>query len=168
VTCFQVQADPASFSAFGVNALDRATRAASAQACGGPLPSRMMVGLSGPPKIADREAPDALIAEHGFSMLVTVTKAGYQHRVPFDAGTSPIGVAERMRRLDIDPTDLEADRLQPRPFRPHHRSGRPAAGAGAGGLAGADPPALLAAARGRLPRSRATHRQPPALLVVCR
>jgi len=107
VTCFQVQADPASFSAFGVNALDRATRAASAQACGGPLPSRMMVGLSGPPKIADREAPDALIAEHGFSMLVTVTKAGYQHRVPFDAGTSPNGVAERMRRLDIDPTDLE-------------------------------------------------------------
>ena len=92
MTCFQVQADPASFSAFGVNALDRATRAASAQACGGPLPSRMMVGLSGPPKIADREAPDALIAEHGFSMLVTVTKAGYQHRVPFDAGTSPIGV----------------------------------------------------------------------------
>ena len=67
-----------------------------------------MVGLSGPPKITDREAPDALIAEHGFSMLVTVTKAGYQHRVPFDAGTSPNGVAERMRRLDIDPTDLEA------------------------------------------------------------
>ena len=100
---FQVQADPASLSAFGVNPLDRATRAASAQACGRPLPSRMMFGLSGPPKITDREAPDALIAEHGFSMLVTVTKAGYQHRVPFDAGTSPNGVAESMRRLDIGP-----------------------------------------------------------------
>jgi hypothetical protein len=39
--------------------------------------------------MTDREAPDALIAENGFSMLVTVTKAGYQDRVLFEAGTSP-------------------------------------------------------------------------------
>jgi 7,8-dihydropterin-6-yl-methyl-4-(beta-D-ribofuranosyl)aminobenzene 5'-phosphate synthase len=66
----------------------------------GPLrPSAVMV--SG-------EVPDALIAEHGFSVLVTVTKAGREHRFLFDAGTSPDGVAENMRRLDIDPGSIEA------------------------------------------------------------
>src|SRR4029079_19594912 len=34
-------------------------------------------------------ALDGLIAEHGFSVLVTVTKAGQEHRFLFDAGTSP-------------------------------------------------------------------------------
>ena len=53
-------------------------------------------------------APDALIAEHGFSMLVTVTKAGRAHRILFDAGTSPDGVIENMRRLDVDPSSIEA------------------------------------------------------------
>ena len=52
--------------------------------------------------------PDALIAEHGFSALVTVTKAGREHRILFDAGTSPDGVVENMRRLDIDPSSIEA------------------------------------------------------------
>jgi 7,8-dihydropterin-6-yl-methyl-4-(beta-D-ribofuranosyl)aminobenzene 5'-phosphate synthase len=51
---------------------------------------------------------DALIAEHGFSMLITVRKNGTEHRVLFDAGTSPDGVAENMRRLDIDPGSIEA------------------------------------------------------------
>jgi 7,8-dihydropterin-6-yl-methyl-4-(beta-D-ribofuranosyl)aminobenzene 5'-phosphate synthase len=54
------------------------------------------------------DAPDALIAEHGFSVLVTVTKAGREHRFLFDAGTSPDGVVENMRRLDIDPGSIEA------------------------------------------------------------
>jgi len=36
-------------------------------------------------------APDSLIAEHGFSVLVTVAKAGQEHRFLFDAGTSPDG-----------------------------------------------------------------------------
>jgi 7,8-dihydropterin-6-yl-methyl-4-(beta-D-ribofuranosyl)aminobenzene 5'-phosphate synthase len=54
------------------------------------------------------QAPDALIAEHGFSVLVTVTKAGTEHRFLFDAGTSPDGVAENMRRLSIDPASIEA------------------------------------------------------------
>jgi 7,8-dihydropterin-6-yl-methyl-4-(beta-D-ribofuranosyl)aminobenzene 5'-phosphate synthase len=53
-------------------------------------------------------APDALIAEHGFSALVTVTKAGREHRFLFDAGTSPDGMIENMRRLDIDPRSIEA------------------------------------------------------------
>ncbi len=54
------------------------------------------------------QAPDALIAEHGFSVLVTVTKAGHEHRFLFDAGTSPDGVTENMRRLGIDPSSIEA------------------------------------------------------------
>jgi 7,8-dihydropterin-6-yl-methyl-4-(beta-D-ribofuranosyl)aminobenzene 5'-phosphate synthase len=56
----------------------------------------------------DGQAPDALIAEHGFSVLVTVTKAGREHRFLFDAGTSPDGVTENMRRLDVDPGSIEA------------------------------------------------------------
>ena len=58
--------------------------------------------------MTDREVPDALIAEHGLSMLVTIAKAGQEHRVLFDTGASPGGVVENMRRLDIDPSSIEA------------------------------------------------------------
>jgi 7,8-dihydropterin-6-yl-methyl-4-(beta-D-ribofuranosyl)aminobenzene 5'-phosphate synthase len=51
---------------------------------------------------------DPLIAEHGFSMLVTVNKGGRSRRVLFDTGTSPEGVVENMRRLDVDPGSIEA------------------------------------------------------------
>lgn len=54
------------------------------------------------------QVPDALVAEHGFSVLVTITKAGRTHRLLFDAGTSPDGVVENMRRLDIEPGSIEA------------------------------------------------------------
>lgn len=50
---------------------------------------------------------DALVAEHGFSMLVTVTKGDSQHTLLFDTGTSPDGIVENMRRLDIDPGGIE-------------------------------------------------------------
>ena len=53
-------------------------------------------------------APDALLAEHGFSVLVTVTKNRSRHQILFDAGTSPDGVVENMDRLDLDPAALEA------------------------------------------------------------
>ena len=52
-------------------------------------------------------APEALVAEHGFSVLVTVTKGDRQHRILFDAGVSPDGVIDNMRRLDIDPAAIE-------------------------------------------------------------
>jgi 7,8-dihydropterin-6-yl-methyl-4-(beta-D-ribofuranosyl)aminobenzene 5'-phosphate synthase len=67
----------------------------------GTLPQRP-AGLT-----VDGETPDALIAEHGFSVLLTVTKAGREHRLLFDAGTSPDGVVDNMRRLDIDPASIE-------------------------------------------------------------
>ncbi len=92
-----------------------------------------------------QQAPDALLAEHGFSVLVDVTKGDTTHRFLFDTGTSPDGVVENMRRLQIDPRDDRGRRLQPRSFRPHHRARRPGPGARAGEHAGAHPPALLAA-----------------------
>jgi 7,8-dihydropterin-6-yl-methyl-4-(beta-D-ribofuranosyl)aminobenzene 5'-phosphate synthase len=74
-------------------------------------PARRVGFGSGPPRPAalmqDGRVPDGLVAEHGFSVLVTVTKAGSTHRFLFDAGTSPDGVAENMRRLDIDPASIE-------------------------------------------------------------
>jgi 7,8-dihydropterin-6-yl-methyl-4-(beta-D-ribofuranosyl)aminobenzene 5'-phosphate synthase len=58
--------------------------------------------------MVEGQVPDGLIAEHGFSALVTVTKDGHEHRFLFDAGVSPDGVTENMRRLDIDPYSIEA------------------------------------------------------------
>jgi 7,8-dihydropterin-6-yl-methyl-4-(beta-D-ribofuranosyl)aminobenzene 5'-phosphate synthase len=58
--------------------------------------------------MAEGWAPDSLVAEHGFAMLVTVVKSGRSHRVLFDTGTSPDGVVENMRRLDVDPSSIEA------------------------------------------------------------
>ena len=53
------------------------------------------------------DAPDALVAEHGFSVLVDVSKDGTRHTVLFDTGTSPDGVAENMRRLQVDLSGIE-------------------------------------------------------------
>jgi 7,8-dihydropterin-6-yl-methyl-4-(beta-D-ribofuranosyl)aminobenzene 5'-phosphate synthase len=67
-----------------------------------------LVGQARPsPVMAGGQVPDALLAEHGFSMLVTVRKGAATHRVLFDAGTSPDGVVENMRRLDVDPGSIE-------------------------------------------------------------
>jgi 7,8-dihydropterin-6-yl-methyl-4-(beta-D-ribofuranosyl)aminobenzene 5'-phosphate synthase len=53
------------------------------------------------------DVPDALVAEHGFSVLVDVSKDGTRHTVLFDTGTSPDGVAENMRRLHVDLSGIE-------------------------------------------------------------
>ena len=52
--------------------------------------------------------PDTLLAEHGFSVLVTVAKNDSRHQILFDAGTSPDGVIGNMDRLEIDPAGFEA------------------------------------------------------------
>jgi 7,8-dihydropterin-6-yl-methyl-4-(beta-D-ribofuranosyl)aminobenzene 5'-phosphate synthase len=70
----------------------------------GPLPGKSRTSAI----MAGGRAPDVLIAEHGFSMLVDVRKGASTRRVLFDAGTSPDGVVENMRRLDIDPGSIEA------------------------------------------------------------
>lgn len=56
----------------------------------------------------ERPSPEALLAEHGFSALITVTKAGREHNVLFDAGLTPDGLAENMRRLRLSPKEIEA------------------------------------------------------------
>jgi 7,8-dihydropterin-6-yl-methyl-4-(beta-D-ribofuranosyl)aminobenzene 5'-phosphate synthase len=50
---------------------------------------------------------DALLAEHGFSALVTVVRDGRSHRILFDAGVTQDGLVENMRRLSISPKDIE-------------------------------------------------------------
>jgi 7,8-dihydropterin-6-yl-methyl-4-(beta-D-ribofuranosyl)aminobenzene 5'-phosphate synthase len=50
---------------------------------------------------------DALRAEHGFAALVTVEKAGREIRVLFDAGRTPDGLVENMRRIGLSPGDIE-------------------------------------------------------------
>ena len=61
-----------------------------------------------------RRAPFALAttgnvlrAEHGFSALVTITKGARTTRVLFDAGITPDGMVENMRRLEIAPGDID-------------------------------------------------------------
>ncbi|MGO9752522.1 MAG: MBL fold metallo-hydrolase [Solirubrobacteraceae bacterium] len=51
--------------------------------------------------------PDALVAEPGFSALVRVERAGLTRTLLFDAGVSPTGMVENMRRLAIDPGEIE-------------------------------------------------------------
>ena len=67
------------------------------------LPRRLDCGV-----MTAGTVPEQLLAEHGFSMLVTVYKGERSHRILFDAGTSPDGVVANMRRLDIDPASIEA------------------------------------------------------------
>ena len=44
-----------------------------------------------------------LIAEHGFSALITVQRAGVTHRILFDAGLSPDAMVTNMGRLGVAP-----------------------------------------------------------------
>ena len=56
----------------------------------------------------DRPGPDVLVAEHGFSALVNVSKGGRERQILFDTGVSPNGMTENMGRLDVDPKDVSA------------------------------------------------------------
>ncbi len=56
----------------------------------------------------DRSIADVPLAEHGFSALVTVAKGNREHRVLFDAGLTPDGLAENARRLSLDLKDIAA------------------------------------------------------------
>jgi 7,8-dihydropterin-6-yl-methyl-4-(beta-D-ribofuranosyl)aminobenzene 5'-phosphate synthase len=51
---------------------------------------------------------DALLAEHGFSVLIRLARDGRDHQVLFDAGMTPSGLSDNMRRLSLSPADLEA------------------------------------------------------------
>lgn len=49
----------------------------------------------------------ALRAEHGFSCLVTIEKAGRLTRILFDTGITPDGLVENMRRLGLSAHDID-------------------------------------------------------------
>jgi 7,8-dihydropterin-6-yl-methyl-4-(beta-D-ribofuranosyl)aminobenzene 5'-phosphate synthase len=51
---------------------------------------------------------DQPVVQHGFGALVLVRKNGREHRVLFDTGATPDGLAENMRRVDLSPADVEA------------------------------------------------------------
>jgi len=74
-----------------------ATRPPFALAARGSVSARVLEGPTG----------DALRAEHGFSCLVTIEKAGRTTRILFDAGLTPDGLVENMRRLDIPAGDID-------------------------------------------------------------
>src|SRR5713226_1023774 len=65
----------------------------------GRLPSATML---------DGTVPDQLIAEHGLSLLLTITKGGKSHHLLFDTVVSPDGMVANMDRLEIDARDIEA------------------------------------------------------------
>jgi 7,8-dihydropterin-6-yl-methyl-4-(beta-D-ribofuranosyl)aminobenzene 5'-phosphate synthase len=50
---------------------------------------------------------DPLRAEHGFSCLVEIAKSERVVRVLFDAGVSPDGLVENMRRLGLSPREID-------------------------------------------------------------
>ena len=76
------------------------------------LAKRPPLAFSAYPSVAARfleggMAPDLLRAEHGFSCLVTMEKDGRATRILFDAGVTPDGLVENMRRLDISRRDID-------------------------------------------------------------
>ncbi len=125
----------------------------------------LRIGATRPATLmAEGWTPDALVAEHGFAMLVTVVKGGRSRRLLFDTGTSPDGVVENMRRLDVDPGSIEAIVCSHGHF--DHTTGLDGLSrvARPGRPAGADPPALLASPPDRvawLGSARDPHHQPP-------
>ena len=60
------------------------------------------------PTLEGGQVIDALRAEHGFAALVSITRAGRQHRILFDTGVTPDGLTDNMHRLSLSPKDIEA------------------------------------------------------------
>jgi 7,8-dihydropterin-6-yl-methyl-4-(beta-D-ribofuranosyl)aminobenzene 5'-phosphate synthase len=58
--------------------------------------------------MVDGLAPDQPIAEHGLSLLLSITRKGRTHTLLFDAGVSPNGMIANMDRLQVDPKTIEA------------------------------------------------------------
>jgi 7,8-dihydropterin-6-yl-methyl-4-(beta-D-ribofuranosyl)aminobenzene 5'-phosphate synthase len=78
----------------------------------GPVRRHGLLAAAGAPRLAASvldtgETYDIPLAEHGFSMLVTVTRDGHDHHLLFDAGMTPNGLCENMRRLGLSPLDIE-------------------------------------------------------------
>jgi 7,8-dihydropterin-6-yl-methyl-4-(beta-D-ribofuranosyl)aminobenzene 5'-phosphate synthase len=78
----------------------------------GPVHRHGLLAATSAPRLATNlldtgEAYDIPLAEHGFSMLVTVSRDGHDHHLLFDAGMTPNGLSDNMRRLGLSPFDIE-------------------------------------------------------------
>jgi 7,8-dihydropterin-6-yl-methyl-4-(beta-D-ribofuranosyl)aminobenzene 5'-phosphate synthase len=60
------------------------------------------------PIFLDGKLPEMLIAEHGFSAMINVTKGQRSHQLMFDAGLSVDGLAHNLHALQISLADVEA------------------------------------------------------------
>ena len=105
--------------------------------------------------VTDDGLPDALIAQPGFSALVRVTTGGRERTILFDAGVTPTGVVENMRRLGILRRRHRDDRAQPRSLGPRRRHGGNREGARTHEPSRAHPSRLLASSAHRDPGPRA-------------
>jgi 7,8-dihydropterin-6-yl-methyl-4-(beta-D-ribofuranosyl)aminobenzene 5'-phosphate synthase len=59
------------------------------------------------PQFEEGRTFPGLVAEHGFSALVTVRRGGASHTVLFDTGVSPDGMATNIERLGLDVAAIE-------------------------------------------------------------
>jgi len=78
----------------------------------GPVRRAGLLAAANAPRLATSvldtgETYDVPLAQHGFAMLVTVTRAGTDHHLLFDAGMTPDGLVDNMRRLGLSPADIE-------------------------------------------------------------
>ena len=92
-----------------------------------------------------------LVAEHGFSALVTVGAAATTHTLLFDTGISPDGLATNAERLGVDVGGDRGRGAQSRPLGPRRRLRRPVPAAHGGSRpapdrapVGVEPPPLRA------------------------
>jgi 7,8-dihydropterin-6-yl-methyl-4-(beta-D-ribofuranosyl)aminobenzene 5'-phosphate synthase len=60
------------------------------------------------PQFEELRTFQGLVAEHGFSALVTVRRGGTSHTLLFDTGVSPDGLATNAERLGIDVGEIQA------------------------------------------------------------
>jgi 7,8-dihydropterin-6-yl-methyl-4-(beta-D-ribofuranosyl)aminobenzene 5'-phosphate synthase len=66
-------------------------------------------GITRPPLAIKGNIPtDALLAEHGLSLMITVKKDEKSHCILFDCGYTKIGVPHNMEILSVDPRQIEA------------------------------------------------------------
>ena len=78
----------------------------------GPVRRRGLLAAATAPRLVSNvldtgETYDIPLAEHGFSVLVTVSRAGHDHHLLFDAGMTPNGLTDNMRRFGLSPSDIE-------------------------------------------------------------
>lgn len=78
----------------------------------GPVRRAGLLGAASAPRLNASvldtgETYDIPLAQHGFAMLVTVTRAGYRPPPTLRRGMTPDGLIDNMRRLGLAPADIE-------------------------------------------------------------